>query len=299
MRHLHGKRVLITGAGHGIGRAVARAFAAEGCDVVVTDRDAEGVRETSEILQHLGYPAAGFPMDVTSPQEVRHVRAQLHAEDLPIDILVNNAGIVNGGRFLDVPLDRHLQTFDVNIRGAVVVTHAFLPDLVARPEAHLVNIASAAGMVSLPFAASYASSKWAMIGFSESLLEELRLEGRRHVHVTTVCPSYVATGMFAGVRTPRFTRKLTPERLARLIVSAVIHDREQILAPWLARVIPAARGLLPRRMLRLVSDWLGISNGMASWQGHGAAVPSATPPPIGLRRLPSPTEPSGSSLPVE
>ena len=131
-----------------------------------------------------------------------------------MDVLVNNAGIVHGGPFLDVPVERHLATYRVNVLGLVAVTHAFLPDLIASADSHLVNIASASGYIGLPHGSTYASSKWAVIGFSESLLLELELHGHRHVHVTTVCPSYVTTGLFDGARAARTTSLLSPERLA-------------------------------------------------------------------------------------
>ena len=99
--------------------------------------------------------------------------ARLIAEVGPIDVLVNNAGVVFGGPFLDVDLDRHLATIAVNLSGVITLTHAFLPDLIARPVGHIVNIASAAAVIALPMATSYAASKWAVLGFSDSLREEL------------------------------------------------------------------------------------------------------------------------------
>src|SRR4051812_2983288 len=121
MHPLTGRRVLITGAGRGLGRALAQHFAAAGADVVTTDRDAAGV---------------DYPLDVTDAGQIADVRRRVLAESGPPDVLVNNAGVVFGGAFLDVPTDRHATTVAVNLTGLVAVTHAFLGDLLARPAAH-------------------------------------------------------------------------------------------------------------------------------------------------------------------
>jgi short-subunit dehydrogenase len=181
---------------------------------------------------------------------------------------VNNAGVVFGGPFLDVPLEKHLATYRVNVLGLVSLTHAFLPDLLGRPDAHLVNVASASGFIGLPHGATYASSKWAVIGFSESLRLELELQGHRHVHVTTVCPSYVATGLFEGARAPLTTRLLTAERLADKVVSAMLRDAIWVRVPWLVKVTPMLKGVLPTRMFYSVAGVLGVNTSMTAWKGR-------------------------------
>ena len=130
------------------------------------------------------------PIGSTSPTRGSSPRSRerINADGGPIEVLVNNAGTVFGGYFLDVPLDRHLTTLAVNLLGVVIVTHAFLPDLIDRPDAHLVNIASVAALRRRVRGSTYASSKWGVIGFSESIELELREQGNAHVHVTTVCP---------------------------------------------------------------------------------------------------------------
>ena len=171
-------------------------------------------------------------LDVTSPEQVAEVHARLNVEQGPIDVLVNNAGVVFGGRFLDVPLDKHMITVGVNLAGVLTMTHAFLPDLLARPAGHVVIIASAAAVLALPMATSYAASKWAVLGFSESLREELRELGHRHVGITAVCPSYVSTGLFDGAQPARMTGWLTPEKVAHATVHAVEKGWEFVMLPW-------------------------------------------------------------------
>ena len=215
-------------------------------------------------------------------ESIRTLREQVLAQGGPIDVLVNNAGVVFGGAFADVPLERHMVTYRVNTLGVVAVTHAFMNDLIARPEAHLVNVASASGYIGLPFGSTYASSKWAVIGFSESLELELELQGNTHVHVTTVCPSYVATGMFDGVRTPFTTQLLTADVLAEQVVKAVLGDHHVVRTPWLVQWTPMLKGLLPHRVFSVMAGWLGVNTSMLHWRGRGGetvAHPTSDEPP--------------------
>lgn len=284
MRDLRGKRVLITGAGHGVGRELAQQFASEGATIIVTDLDAVRVESTVELLTNGGHKAIGYRMDVSDPASVAAVRKQVRESVGTIDVLINNAGVVFGGAFMDVPIEKHLATYRVNTMGPTIVTHAFLPDLVENAEGHCVNLASASAMIALPNAATYASSKWAVLGFSESLREELRLNGHGHVGVTAVCPSYVGTGMFSGVCTPRFTPMLTPNRLARQIIKSVKKNKEVLLTPWLVKLLPFGRGTMHRTAFRWLCDWLRVTTSMITWN-------SKSPQPV--------IEPTPSRVPAQ
>jgi all-trans-retinol dehydrogenase (NAD+) len=268
MTTVRNRRVLITGAGHGLGRAIAWAFAGAGAEVVVTDRDPDRVAGTVAGLTGAGLRASGHPLNVTDVDQARAVRERLIAAGGPIDVLVNNAGVVFGGEFLAVPLAKHRATVEVNLTGLLTVTHVFLPDLLDRPAGHVVNVASAAAVGAFPGATSYGASKWAVLGFSDSLREELRLRGRRHVRVTCVCPTFVDTGLFAGARPLRLTRLLRAEDVAAAVLRAVERDREFVLLPGMVRFVYALGGVLPRRVFRRVCAWLGASTSMADWRGH-------------------------------
>ena len=276
MMNLKSRRVLITGAGHGLGLATARAFAKEGAFVIITDRDPERVTEAVCELQIQALPCAGYVMDVTDAADVRYVRDQIHADHGLIHVLINNAGIVTGGQFLDVPLEKHMVTYDVNTHGPVIVTHLFLQDLLDSDEGHVVNIASASALIALPNAATYASSKWAVLGFTDSLREELELTGRGHVGVSAICPSYINTGMFEGARAPLLPPILTPENLASKIVRCVYKKRDHLLTPGLVRLIPLGKATWPRVIFRRLLQFLGVYQGMEDWKGHKAAF--AEPP---------------------
>jgi all-trans-retinol dehydrogenase (NAD+) len=265
MQSLTGKRVLITGGGRGLGRALAHRFAAAGGHVIVTDRDAAAAESVAGEVN-----GTALPLDVTDPAAILAVRNRVR----PIDVLVNNAGVVFGGPFVDVPLDRHHLTVAVNLGGGLNVTHAFLADLVARPEAHVVNIASASAFIPLPWAASYAASKWAVVGFTESLRDELRLQGHRHVGVTAVCPSYITTGLFAGAAPPRLTTWLTPIGAADATVRAVLRGQGMVVLPWRVRMLLGVAGLLPWPLWRRAMALTGVSTSMTGWAGRRTDRPS-------------------------
>jgi all-trans-retinol dehydrogenase (NAD+) len=266
---LTGKRVLITGAGHGLGRAIALELASAGAIIIVTDCDPARVAAVVEELKDLGRDAVGYSFDVTVPTQVVTGHKQVLTDGGPIGVLINNAGILAGGLFLDVPLDRHLKTVAVNLSGMLTMTHTFLPDLLTRSEGRVVNIASASAIAALPLATSYAATKWAVLGFSESLREELRLAGHRHVRVSTVCPSYITTGLFDGAKPPFLTRMLTPEAVARAVRRAVERGTEFVLLPRSVRLLYAFAGLLPRRFYLGLCRLLGVSASMAKWRGRG------------------------------
>ncbi len=268
-----GSRVLITGAAQGLGFATAVAFARGGAAVVLTDLNAGAVEPAVAKLKELGGAVAGYTIDVTNPAQVAEVRARVLTEHGPIDVLVNNAGVVSGGAFLDVSLPKHLATVNVNISGVLAVTHAFLPDLLGRPAGHVVNIASVSAMLALPFGVSYAATKWAVLGFSESLREELRFLGHRHVGVTAMCPSFISTGLFDGAKPASGTDWLTPEVVANAAVRAVEKRRELVILPQSVGLLYALTGWWPRSWFRTACRVMGVSRSMTNWRGHGPAAP--------------------------
>ncbi|MBP3956973.1 SDR family NAD(P)-dependent oxidoreductase [Gemmata sp. G18] len=263
-----GRRVLVTGAGQGLGFAISAAFVRAGATVILTDLNADAVESARAKLKETGGTVAGYALDVTNAEQVADVRARILAEHGRIDVLVNNAGVVFGGAFLDVPLAHHIVTANVNLGGVLAVTHAFLPDLLAQPAGHIVNIASASAVLALPFGASYAATKWAVLGFSDSLREELRFLGHKHVHVTAMCPSFIATGLFAGAKPAFGTHWLTAETVAHAVVRAVEKQQELVLLPRSVRFLYSITGWWPRSWFRAACRVLGVSRSMTDWKGH-------------------------------
>jgi len=262
------RRVLITGGARGIGKEIGRAFGAAGWEVVLTDIDAEALEEARAELAAEGMTAYGYRMDVTDPASIESARAALLEEVGRVTAIVNNAGIVYGGPFLDVPLEKHHLTYRINVEGTVNVTHAFMSQVLDSPKGHLVFLASASGFIGLPNGSTYASSKWAAIGFAESIRAELRQQGVKHVHVTTVCPSYVDTGLFEGAEAPATTRMLQPAELAAQILEAVEKEQVWLLTPATVKLTPMIRNLLPTPLADAIGSALGVDRSMEHWSGH-------------------------------
>ncbi|MFO0692262.1 MAG: SDR family NAD(P)-dependent oxidoreductase [Polyangiales bacterium] len=273
MTEIRGRLALVTGGGRGVGRLLARELAAKGARIVLLDVLEKELEESARELRAGGATVFPYVLDVTRPEAIQALRERVHADAGRVEILVNNAGVVFGGAFLDVPLERHLLTYAVNTLGVVAMTHAFLPDLVASRAGHLVNVASASGLVGLPFGATYSSSKWAVIGFSESIRYELAEQGKQHVVVTTVCPSYINSGMFEGAKPPLLTPILEPEDLVRQVIAGIEHDEAVILAPAMVKLVPFLKGVLPLPVLDRVAQLLGLNTSMMGWKGHSGRKP--------------------------
>lgn len=261
----HGELALVTGAGSGMGAALAREFAARGARVAVTDVDATAAERVAQSLAGDGH--SWWQLDVTDAEQIAGVREALRQRGDSVQILVNNAGVVFGGPFAELPFHRHRLTLRINAEASMAVAHAFLDDLVAAERGHLLQVASASAFLGLPFGAAYAASKWAVLGFSESLRLELRQLGHHHVSVTALCPSYVSTGLFEGVKPPRLTRLLTPEAVAAKAVRATARGKRWVLTPWLVKVAPLLVGA-PAVVSDAVSARLGVSTSMRTWRGR-------------------------------
>lgn len=271
MTEIAGKLVLITGGAQGIGLEMAKRFAAGGAKLILTD-----VNESALSAAVAAIPGtAGYSMDVTNESQIAAVRKKILHKHGRVAILVNNAGVVFGGEFLATPMAKHRLTYEVNSIGLVAVAHAFLPDLIAEPESHVVTIASASGMIGLPYGATYASSKWSALGFAESIRLEMHELGHDHVKFTAVNPGYIKTGMFDGVAEPKMLPFLTPEGIAERIVAAVQANEVYVNEPFLVKLVPALRGLLPVHWRDKVLWDLGVTSSMKKWRGHIAAPRAA------------------------
>ncbi len=230
--------VAVTGAGSGIGRATALAFAAEGAEVVVSDIDEAGVRQTAAQIADQGGVAHPYLLDVADAEAVERFAEQVCAEHGVPDVVVNNAGIGVAGAFLDTPAEKFDRVLDVNLGGVVNGCRSFARRLVDRGTGgHIVNVASMAAYAPLSSLSAYCTSKAAVYMFSDCLRAELDTAG---VGLTTICPGLVntnivaATGFHAAdghdavVPTRRAQlermfdmRSYGPEKVAAAIVAAV------------------------------------------------------------------------------
>jgi len=192
MESLQGKNALITGAGKGIGRALAIALAQEGVNVGLVARTAADLELVADELKAYDVKTVVATADVADIGAVNTAVAKVKAGLGHIDILINNAGISSFGSFMELEPERWEQIVKVNLFGPYYVTRAVLPDMLERKTGDIVNISSTAGKSGNAVTSAYSASKFALIGMSESLMQEVR---KQNIRVTTLTPSTIATDM--------------------------------------------------------------------------------------------------------
>jgi all-trans-retinol dehydrogenase (NAD+) len=265
---LANQNVLITGGASGLGRAMALKLARRGARVIVWDLHPENLARVVEELRAAGPFAQGYRCDVSNRENVYATAAQVKEEVGPVHILVNNAGIVSGKRFLECSDEQIERTMAVNTQALFWTCRAFLPEMIANDRGHLVTIASAAGLIGVAGLADYCASKWAAVGFDEAMRMELRRLASG-VKTTVVCPYYINTGMFHGVRTrfPWLLPILDEDDVAERIVRAIRANRPKVAMPWLVRLLPLMR-CLPSRWFDALADALGLNRAMDTFTGR-------------------------------
>jgi len=272
MTEINGRRALITGAASGIGRLLATELANAGATLVLWDIDAEGLGQAQGELNATGHTADVYVCDLTRREEIDAVAARTLAQSGPIDILINNAGVVSGKNLLDISDADIERTFQINTLALFRTVRAFLPSMLERGNGHLVTVASAAGLAGTAKLTDYCSSKFAAVGFDESLRLELQQQNS-NVITTVICPYYTDTGMFAGAKT-RFSWLLPilkPEAVARRTVSAIQKNRRRLVMPWFVYMSWPGR-LLPVRWFDALMAFFGISHSMDEFRGSGVAT---------------------------
>lgn len=277
MKDVSGTTVLITGAAMGMGRLFAERAVAEGAAaVVLLDVNSEALQRTADELSGRGTRVLAEEVDVRRLPAIRAAARRIHAEVGPVDVLVNNAGVVRGNDYFweTRPEDTKF-TFDVNTLAPMQMAHVFLPEMIAPGpdgevrERRLVNIASAAGLTSNPRMAAYAASKWAVVGWSDSVRLELGQAGHHHLKVTTVCPYYVRTGMFDGARSAPLLPLLEPADVVDQTWSAMLRGQAMLVMPRTVLVSEVAKGVLPIGVRDFVADKvLGIYHTMEDFTGR-------------------------------
>ena len=197
MDQLEGKVAVVTGGASGIGRALGVHFAGEGMKVVLADIDEAALAEAVDELSAAGAEAIGVRADVAAYDEVEALRDAALSAFGAVHVVCNNAGVGVGGPIWTVPLESWRWMLGVNLWGVIHGVHAFTPLLVEQGEGHVVNTASAAGLVSAPFLGPYVTSKHAVVALSESLLLDLAGTG---VGVSVLCPMWVKTRIHESSR---------------------------------------------------------------------------------------------------
>lgn len=224
MESLEGKNALITGAGKGIGKALALNLAKEGVNVALLARTASDLQAVADEVENQGVKAVIITADVSDLQSVNSAVESAIASLGTIDILVNNAGIAAFGGFLDLSTEEWERIIKVNVFGPYYTTRAVLPSMIERKAGDIVNISSTAGLRGAAQTSAYSASKFALIGLSESLMQEVR---KHNIRVTTLTPSTVATPLAFDLNLTNGDpeKVMQPDDFAELIISQLKLNR--------------------------------------------------------------------------
>lgn len=280
---LDGQVAFVAGASTGIGFCIAQELASRGAKVAICARGEKELRQAQEKLERTGATVFAGVCDITQSDQVEGFIDLIRSELGPIEVLVNNAGTIVVGPISHMDLGDFQHTMDINFYGPLHTLLAVMPQMREQGHGRIVNITSFGGKVPVPHMATYAASKFAFVGLSETLRTELLDDG---IYVTTVCPGLVRAGstpnaMFKGqhdkekavfetmANTPVLT--ISPERLARRIVDAMVHGDAELITPWVASVQAFLHGIAPTWSSEVIS----LLNGL---------MPSRSQSPAGDRR---------------
>ncbi len=280
METVEGKVVLVTGAAMGMGRMYAeRAIAERARAVVLWDVDEAALAQTGDELRNDATDIHVDRVDVGDSAAVHEAAERARDAVGDPQVVFNNAGIVRGNAYFWETADiaEAELTMKVNAIGPMLVAHELLPAMVGSgEECRLVNVASAAGLTPNPRMAAYCASKWAAVGWSESVRLELEYAGHEHVKVTTVCPYYVKTGMFEGATSARLLPLLEPEDVVEKVWHAMKHGDAMVVMPKTVLLSEMAKGILPTGLRDRAAGLLGVHKSMESFTGRPAAKESDT-----------------------
>lgn len=224
MESLQNKVALVTGAGKGIGKAIAIALAKEGVHVGLLARSESDLQKLAEEINALGVKTIIASADISNINAVNWAVEKVEATLGPIDILINNAGIGTFGKFLDLSPEVWEQQVKVNLFGVYYTTRAVLPQMMKRLTGDIVNISSTAGLKGAATTSAYSASKFGVMGLTESLMQEVR---KYNIRVTAMAPSTVVTELAhsANLISNNEERLMHPEDFAELIIAQLKLNR--------------------------------------------------------------------------
>ena len=268
MTQIKGSNVLITGGASGIGKIMGRMALERGArSLMVWDINEANIAQTQSDLKEKGR-VEGLRVDVADYEQVKSAFQRTEQLCGSVDIVINSAGIVTGNNTFDhMQADNIERTMRINATAPMLVAREALPAMMKRNRGHICNIASAAGMIANPKMSVYVASKWAVIGWSESVRIELQ-QAKSNVHFTTVAPYYINTGMFDGVES-RIFPILDPEKTSRKIIRAIERNRDFKGIPWGFHFIRFWQGVLPTSWFDTIfGKWVGIFSAMDHFTGR-------------------------------
>ena len=266
--------VLITGGASGIGKIMGRIALEKGAScLIIWDINPQNITAAVKELGQYG-KVRGYIVDVSSNELVTEGYNKVINECGAVDILINCAGIVTSNKTFDqMSSDEMIRTMNITTLAPMFVTRVMLPGMIRRNRGHICNIASAGGMLSNPKMSVYAASKWGAIGWSDSVRIELQ-DMKSDVHVTTVAPYYINTGMFDGVKS-RIIPILKPEYVAKRIIRAIERNKSFRGIPFGFHFIRFLQFILPTKMFdSFFGKVMGIYHAMDDFTGRKPAAQS-------------------------
>jgi short-subunit dehydrogenase len=267
MTKIKDKTILITGGASGIGKIMCRlALEKKAKQVIFFDINEEGIKNTENEFSSLG-AIKGFKVDVANYEELSKTVATAKAEFGFTDILINCAGVAKGKFFHENSAKDIDNIMKINTLAPMQLSNLLLKDMVEQNSGHICSIASLAGMLSNPKMAIYAASKWAVIGWSDSIRIEMK-QLKKNVKITTVMPYYISTGMFDGVKS--VLPILKPEKVAKKIIRAIEKNRIFLSMPFSYNFVRICQGIMPVRLFDIIiGKWLGVYKTMDEFKGRG------------------------------
>lgn len=265
-KDITGQNVLITGAGSGLGRQLAIELSSHTTCLLLLDIDIKALQQTKTLLE----PCSSvfiYECDITDRKMVYKVADDIKRDVGDVVILINNAGVVCGMNLLDLPDEQIIRTIEVNALAHFWICKSFLPGMMSGNRGHVVFVNSLAGYLGSPKLTDYCASKFATVGFAESLELELKVKRLDGVKVTIVCPSQINTGLFDGLNIT-VTPTLTPEYVAKEIVWGIQEDAETIILPYYMNFVLMLKMIVPRWLTHRVYELTGNMAAMDNFRGR-------------------------------
>ncbi|XP_046947959.1 17-beta-hydroxysteroid dehydrogenase 13 isoform X1 [Lynx rufus] len=247
-----GETILITGAGHGIGRSTAYEFAKRKSRLVLWDIHKHSVEETAAECRKLGATVHVSVVDCSNREDIYNSVKQVKKEVGDVTILVNNAGVVYPADLLSTKDEEITKTFEVNILGHFWITKALLPSMMKRNHGHIVTVASVCGHGVIPYLIPYCSSKFAAVGFHRALTLELEALGKTGIQTSCLCPVFVNTGFTKNPST-RLWPVLETGAVARSLIDGILTNKKMIFVPSYINLHLILGRFLPERALAAIN----------------------------------------------
>lgn len=259
MKDLRDRTAVVTGASRGLGVYIARALAAEGMNLILAARSAEGLDAVADELRAKGCNVLCIPTDLSDRASVHALAERAEAESDGVDVLVNNAGVEYAMPFEQIPVDQLDEAVEVNLRAPMVLARLLLPRMIARGRGHIVNISAANGLFGTPYSEALCATKHGMVGFTRGLRATVESEGHP-VGCSVICLGFVTeSGMYHNlskefsIKAPRTLGTSRPEKVASAVVRAIRRNLPEVFVnPIPLRPVAVLAALFPRLAIWLV-----------------------------------------------